>query len=299
MRIQQNDQIRRALWQLTYTLRDSACVIHSNDLNRDGIPDSTPQGVNFKLNNGDGSPLVRDGLLVYLDSAQTTIYHDGDDVGHAGHGYPDVVGFDDADGDGHADVLGIGLVAQDDNQDGQQDFIDIDRDGTADDVAKDEFGNTDGEPDMLWKLVIVRFNNIGDVTQTALWKNGKALARNIDPIVRDLGGVTENYDTLSYGGCCLHSYDYGKDGVFETSDTGEGDSTIKEYEIAISDPLGASTGVIDTAAEIAVIGTVRLNLRIVTRYEKGRVDVDCIRTSVAPRALSIVHRLSLLFPVPG
>jgi hypothetical protein len=299
LRIQQNDAARLAVWEMVKDLRDSAAVIHTNDLDHNGVTDSSPLGVNFKLNNTDGSPLVRDALLVYTDSTQGTIYYDGDGVGKPGSGYPDFVHFDDADGDGHADVLGVGLVAQDDNRDGQQDFIDANEDGTADDVVKGPSGVTDGRPDMLWKLVVVHFGNIGQVTQQNLWKNGKVVAKNIVPFITNAGTSTESYDTISYNGCCVDSYDYGMDGVFATSDTGENDGVVEEYEIACADPAGASTQMIDTANEIMLIGGIKFNLRLASVVERRRVDVNYVKTMVAPRGIAIVHRLKLIFPVPG
>src|SRR5206468_11418317 len=107
--------------------------------------------------------VVRDGLLYYVDLNHTA------QIYNSSNGQASNAGLDDANGDGFADVIGIGLVPQNlklsgsgYRNDGNQDFIDLNNDGVADDLDKD------GNADPLWSLTMVHFNKISDVTNVNL-----------------------------------------------------------------------------------------------------------------------------------
>ena len=127
----------------------------------------TSLGVNFDLDDG-GDPLVRDAMLVYIDQNHTGEMYTADEEGK-----PVFAGLDDTDNDGNADILGIGLLAQDDDADGNQDFIDADGDGNPDDL------DGDGRQDKLWNLVSARFDKIADVSTASLWQARVVMARNL------------------------------------------------------------------------------------------------------------------------
>jgi hypothetical protein len=97
--------------------------------------DGTPLGVNFDLDDGK-DPVVRDGILFFVDENETALLYTKDEKAK-----PVTAGFDDSDGDGQADVVGIGMVIQDDDADGAQDFVDLDFDGKPDDLDYDGKGD--------------------------------------------------------------------------------------------------------------------------------------------------------------
>jgi type II secretory pathway pseudopilin PulG len=145
---------------------DAAAVALRNDLVQFNTVSGTPLGINFDLDDLHG-PVVRDGLLFYVDTNHTArIYSDRLNPQFT-------AGMDDLDGDGHADVFGLGLVRQSTRAADIQDDIDLNHDGMPDDL------DGDGNPDPLWTLRLVKFKSIADVSNVTLWLGGYVLARDL------------------------------------------------------------------------------------------------------------------------
>ncbi len=224
----------------------------------------TPLGVNFDLDES-GDPVVRDALLVYIDQDHTGLMYSDD-----GDGNPVFAGLDDFDDDGFADVLGIGLLAQDDDGDGEQDFIDVDGDGAADDVDQD------GRADKLWQLVAVRFDNMADVSTVSLWQGGRMLARNLYVKLYDPNGSlsAENIDTFSY---------LAKGTTALLSDSND-DGILSEVELG---NLVTANAIIDDAVEVGVIDSVAITIHIVGTGARGSILTHDLSTQITPRAIEL------------
>ena len=231
----------------------------------------TPLGVNFDLDLG-GGPLVRDAVLFYIDQNHTAMLYASGDAAQ-----PFNAGLDDANGDGFADVLGIGLVRQDENADGVQDFIDVNSDAVSDDI------DGDGVPDPLWHLVVVRFDKVADVTNPALWEAGRVLARNL--YVRRLNPANplaaSNIDTFQF---------MAKSPTALLSDT-NGDGILDERELG---SLESADNVINTAGEVARVDALILTLHIADPLFYGGhrnvVREDLSTEIITPRALALYRR---------
>ena len=224
----------------------------------------TPLGVNFDLDES-GDPVVRDALLVYIDQNHTGLMYSDDEEGN-----PVFAGLDDFDDDGFADVLGIGLLAQDDDGDGEQDFIDVDGDGTADDVDQD------GRADKLWRLVAARFDNMADVSTVSLWQGGQMLARNLYVKLGDPNGTlsAENIDTFTY---------FAK-GVTALLSDSNADGVLSEVELG---NLVTATAIIDDAVEVGVIDSVGITIRVVGTGARGTILTHNLSTQITPRAIEL------------
>jgi hypothetical protein len=297
IRIAANDECRLSFTKAVNALRDSAVVIQNNDLDYDNVTDSTPQGVNFKLGDPDtGLSAVRDGLLVYTDTQHVTVFFDGDPAGSPGHFYPDVVGFDDLDGDGKSDLLAFGIVPQDKN-----------RDGLPDRVPRTIFTNerlpavqgigSSGYSPYYWKLVQVSFKNISEVGNIEKWKEGTTLAYDLVPYITKYRTGNEIYDVINYEGGLPGNFDYGHDGTFGTGDAGEGDGVVDEIELGFADS-SSFDGYINTAPEIRCIISIKFKLRKVNRVDPIRFDISTAETGVTPRAFEMIFKNKLRFPRP-
>ncbi|MCZ6857215.1 MAG: hypothetical protein O7F70_04390 [Gemmatimonadetes bacterium] len=257
--------VRGAMELLALSLRND--FVHFNSVV------GTPLGVNFDLN---GDPVVRDGLLYYFDRNHTAqIYKAG-----AG-GEVLTTGLDDENGDGLADVIGVGLVRQDLNSDGVQDFIDLNNDGLPDDV------DGDGNPDPLWTLTRVQFDSIGEVTDADLWRDGAILATNLYIRRLDPEGPLSgpNVDTFQFS---AHSplamlYDTAAFG-------GNVDGTVDEPELG---RMHTPNGIIDKTNEIAAIDSITITLHVAEvaiigssrRVVRGDISSDLI----TPRTLGLMR----------
>lgn len=226
--------VRGASERLALSLRND--LVHFNTVA------DTPLGLNFEL---DGDAVVRDGLLYYVDSDHTAqIYAAGVE------GEAETTGLDDMDGDGLADVIGVGLVSQDLNGDGTQDFIDLNSDGQPDDL------DGDGNPDPLWTLTRVQFDNLGDATDGALWRDGQVLASNlyirrVDP-AGPLSGF--NIDTFEFSAHSPLAM------VYDTEEFGGNeDGTVDERELG---RITTADGIINAENEVASIDTITISLHI-------------------------------------
>lgn len=224
----------------------------------------TPMGVNFDLDDG-GDPLVRDAMLVYIDQNHTGEMYTADETGK-----PVFAGLDDLDNDDKADVLGIGLLAQDDDGDGNQDFIDTDGDGNPDDL------DGDGRQDKLWNLVSARFDNIGDVSTPSLWRAGKVLSRNLFVKLDNPSDalVAAKIDTFRY---------QAKSAIALLSD-GNADGVLDEAELG---NIFSANGVVDHANEIALIDSVNVTLHVVTVGARGSILTLDVNTQITPRAIEL------------
>ncbi len=224
----------------------------------------TPLGVNFDLDES-GDPVVRDALLVYTDQNHTGLMYSDD-----GDGSPVFAGLDDFDDDGFADVMGIGLLAQDDDGDGEQDFIDVNGDGAADDVDQD------GRADKLWRLVAARFDNMADVSTASLWQAGQVLARNLYVKLDDINGdlSADNIDTFRY---------LAKGATALLSDSND-DGVLSEVELG---DLVTANAIIDDAVEVAVIDSVAITLHVVGTGARGSILTHDLSTQITPRAIEL------------
>jgi hypothetical protein len=224
----------------------------------------TSLGVNFDLDDG-GDPLVRDAMLVYIDQNHTGEMYTADEEGK-----PVFAGLDDDDSDGKADVLGIGLLVQDDDGDGNQDFIDSDGDGNPEDL------DGDGRLDRLWNLVSVRFDNIDDVTTASLWQAGTVLARNLF-VVLDLPTDdldAEKIDTFQYEA---------KSAVALLSDT-NADGVLDETELG---NIRTANALVDHPDEIALIDSVGISLHVVATGARNTVMTLNLNSQITPRAIEL------------
>ena len=224
----------------------------------------TSLGVNFDLDDG-GDPLVRDAMLVYIDQNHTGEMYTADEEGK-----PVFAGLDDTDNDGNADVLGIGLLAQDDDADGNQDFIDADGDGNPDDL------DGDGRQDKLWNLVSARFDKIADVSTASLWQAGEVMARNLfvrlDSPSDDL--VAEKMDLFRFEA---------KSATALLSDSNN-DGVLSETELG---NVTSSNAMVDAMEEIALIDSVNVTLHVATTGAQGSVVTMDLNTQITPRAIEL------------
>ena len=238
----------------------------------------TPLGVNFDLNNADGTPVVRDGVLFYFDHDHTAQIFEGSTKGQ-----PESAGLDDADGDHNADVTGVGLVVQDIDGDGNQDFIDLNGDHQPDDV------DNDGRPDLLWTLTLVRFSSIAAVSTPAAWLAGRPLAvnvyiRTLDPRGPLSGANIATFQFTAHNELAM---------AYDTADFGgNGDGTCDERELG---SLATADRVIDAANEVASIDSVALTLSVVqvARQGLGRASLqrgEVLSDRITPRTLALIRR---------
>lgn len=259
---------RGAMERLALSLRND--LVHFNTVA------ATPLGVNFSLDSA-GAPLVRDGILYYFDANRTAqIYKSGS------NGTAQSTGLDDANADGFADVIGVGLVRQDLNADGVQDFIDLNNDGAPDDL------DGDGNADPLWTLMFVRFNSITDVNTAALWRQGQALTTNV--YIRRLnpaGALTgPNIDTFEFS---AHNplamlYDLAANG-------GNGNGIVDEAEIG---RMSSNDGIINVDNEVASIDSITIQLHIAELATVGNgrrfVGGDISSDLITPRPLQLMRQ---------
>jgi len=253
-----------------------------NDLVEFNAVPNTPLGVNFDLNAQAGDPIVRDGILIYVDRNHTALIYEGSTSGQ-----PQTAGFDDTDGDGKADVIGVGLVRQDLNHDGVQDFIDLNNDGHPDDL------DGDGNADPLWTMTMVRFNSIADVSNTALWLNGQILAADI--YIRRL------VPTGPLSGTNIRTFQFSAHNplamAYDTADFGgNGDGDVAENELG---NVTTADGIINAANEVAAIDStiVTLNVVQVARQGRGRTAVlsgDITSGLFTPRTLLLIRRNGMI-----
>jgi type II secretory pathway pseudopilin PulG len=254
---------RGAMERLALSFRND--LVHFNM-----VPD-TPLGINFDLDDDDGNPFLRDGMLYYFDRNHTAQFFKAGATGEA-----QTTGLDDQNGDGFADVIGVGLVRQDLNEDGVQDFIDLNRDGQPDDL------DGDGHQDPLWTLALVQFNSINDVTDPNLWRQGLVLATNlyirrIDPA----GPLTGNniatfefsahnplamlYDTAAYGG--------------------NGNGIVDEPELG---RMTTADDEINAANEVASIDSITITLHVAEIANRRLVSGDISSDLITPRPLQLM-----------
>lgn len=240
---------------------------------------ATPLGVNFDLDD-DGVPVVRDGVLLYFDSNFTAqIYESG------GAGQPMSAGFDDQDGDGQADLFGIGMVAQDLNpQNGTQDFVDVTpRDGAADDLDRD------GNADLLWTLNLVRFNNIGQVSDPARWRQGRVVATNVyvrrlNPAGALVGSNLRTFEYSAHNALAM---------LYDTAALGgNGNTIVDETEIG---RMVSVDGVINSANEVSAIDSITMTLNVVEVTDEGNgkrvvLSGDISSDLITPRTLMLIKR---------
>jgi hypothetical protein len=204
-------------------------------------------------------------MLVYIDQNHTGEMYTADE-----EGTPVFAGLDDDDSDGKADVLGIGLLVQDDDGDGIQDFIDSNGDGNPEDL------DGDGRLDRLWNLVSVRFNNIDDVTTASLWQAGTVLARNLF-LVLDLptdDPDAEKIDTFQYKA---------KSAVALLSDT-NADGVLDETELG---NVRTANALVDHPDEIALIDSVGISLHVVATGARNTVMTLNLNSQITPRAIEL------------
>lgn len=245
----------------------------------------TPLSVNFDLDDEGGKAVVRDGILYYFDSNHTAQIYQG-----STNGQPFTAGLDDTNGDGKADVMGMGLVPQDENGDGVQDFIDLNNDGQADDL------DHDGNRDPLWTLTMVHFNSVNDVSNVTLWRKGRILTTNIYIRRLDPAGPLSgnNIDTFQYS---AHNpvamwYDTAAFG-------GNGDDTVQENELG---NMTSVDGIINAANEVASIDSITITLRVAQVAEIGTsrklvLSGDISSDLITPRTLQLM-RLNGIVGVP-
>ncbi len=244
-------------------------ILRSEMVQFNTVP-GTPLGINFDLDQG--GPLVRDGVLFYIDQNHSALLYVSGDTGQ-----PFNAGMDDLNGDGFADLIGIGLVRQDENGDGVQDFIDVNNDGAPDDI------DGDGVADPLWHLVSVRFDKVADVGNPGLWQAGRVLARNL--YVRRLNPagppVGSNVDAIQF---------MAKNPTALLSDA-NGDGVLDENELG---NVESADSIINTAAEVARVDAVIVTLHIADRLSYGGhrnlVRADLSTEIVSPRSLALYRR---------
>ena len=254
--------IRSGLEIVTRSLR--------NEMVQFNVLAGTPLGVNLDLDVG-GTPLVRDGLLFYVDRNGTALLYAADDTGQ-----PVTAGLDDANADGNADVIGIGLTPQDDNRDGAQDFIDADGDGNPDDV------DGDGVGDRLWHLTLVQFGRVNDVTDAALWRAGRVLSRNLYHRLLDPAGPLAGYNTDTFQFAA-------KSPSALLSDT-NGDGVLDETEMG---NIATADGIINAATEVSTLDEVEVTLHYADRVRFGggtSLVREDLSYGIRPRAIALYRR---------
>jgi hypothetical protein len=246
-----------------------------NDLVQFNTVPGTPLGINFDLDDEGGNPLVRDGILYYFDSNHTAQFFKASANGEA-----QTTGLDDGNGDGFADVIGVGLVRQDLNRDGVQDFIDLNRDGQPDDL------DGDGNPDPLWTLMMVHFNTIDDVTNVTLWRQSRVLTTNvyisrIDPAGPLSGDNIDTFEFSAHNPLAM---------LYDTAALGGNvNSIVDEPELG---RMATADGIINTDNEVASIDSITITLHVVEvtrfgndwRVVRGDISSDLI----TPRALQLM-----------
>ena len=243
----------------------------------------TPLGVNFDLNDAGGKPVVRDGILYYFDSKHKAQIYQGT------NGQAFSAGLTDADGDGKADVIGIGLVPQDLNADGVQDFIDLNHDGLPDDL------DGDGNPDPLWTLTMVHFNSIDDVSNVALWRAGQVLATNvyIQRIVP--AGPLSGSNILAFQFSAHNPTAMLFDAVAAPF-LGNGNNVVDENELG---NMTSADGIINAVNEVASIDSITITLNIVEVAREGLgqtvvLSGDISSDLVTPRTLALIRRNGII-----
>ena len=256
-----------------------ARILRSDFVQFNAVP-NTPLGVNFDLDVA-GQPVVRDALLFYVDTNHNAQIFLG-----ATAGQPESAGLDDDNGDGQADVFGLGLVRQDLNGDGVQDFVDADNNGQADDV------NRDTQVDPLWTLTLVHFNRIADVSNPVLWLGGRKLATGafIRKVVLS-GGLT-GANIRSFRFSAFHPFGMAYD---RAEWGGNVNGTADENELG---NIVTADGIINTAVEVAAIDSITLSLMVaqVARQGLGRTTVeigDIGFDLISPRTLELIKENGL------
>ncbi len=188
------------------------------------------------------------------------------------------------------EVVGYGLRPSDRDHDGKQDFIDVDKDGKADDA------NQDGKPDLLYRLVRVRFPALAvaadePIPQTyktanfqnpSVWANSNILiAEHLVPNVQVITITSPaqsftNYNVFEFQGLPEYDavaghprYDVGLDGVWDAAnpDPGQGDGRVEEGELG---NIQNGNLWIDHIQEVTRIRSIRLNLHLERPY-RGRI----------------------------
>lgn len=262
---------------------DSVVRMLRRDFVEFNVVTGKPLGVNFDLNDG-GKPLVRDGMLFYTDANFTA------QLG----GEPFHPGFDDVDNDDKADVIGIGLVAQDIDGDGTQDFVDLEpKDDLPDDLDKD------GVADPLWTLMMVRFKNINEVSTAALWRDGRALTTNVYVRRLNKAGALTGANIATFQFSSHNSLAMWADSV---DLGGNADNDVSEAELG---NMTTKDGIINDANEVGAIDsmTVTLNVVEVTNQGLGRIVVlsgDISSDLITPRNLLLMRRNGVVgLPDPG
>ena len=270
-RISRRETTRSAVISTARNGMDLANRTVRNELVMFNTAAGTPLGVNFDLDQG-GQPLVRDAVLFYVDQNRTALLYVFDDTGK-----PFMAGLDDLNGDGFADVIGIGLVRQDENGDNVQDFIDVDSNGQPDDI------DGDGNTDPLWHVVMARFNRIDDATNPALWSSGAVLARNVYARRLNPAGplVASNMDTFQF---------FAKSPAALLADT-NGNKVLDESEIG---NLVTADNVINQPGEVVMIDAVTLSIAAAeVAWRGGRPGLvqEVLSThNITPRALALFRR---------
>jgi type II secretory pathway pseudopilin PulG len=238
---------------------------------------ATPLGVNFDLNDPSGKPVVRDGILYYFDGNHTAqIYKQGSG------GQPQTAGFDDANGDGKADVMGLGLVPQDLNGNDVQDFIDLNRDGAPDDL------DGDGNADPLWAVTMVHFNKLADVSNTTLWRQGRILTtdvyiRRLDPTKALTGPNIVTFQFSAHNPVAM---------LYDAGFGGDGNDVVSETELG---NMTTANGIIDAANEVASIDSITISLNVVELANDGLgkkivLSGDISSDLITPRTLALSRR---------
>jgi type II secretory pathway pseudopilin PulG len=246
----------------------------------------TPLGVNFDLNeppNAAGTPVVRDGILYYFDANHTAqIYKQGSS------GQPQTAGFDDANGDGFADVMGLGLVPQDLNGNDVQDFIDLNRDGLADDL------DGDGNVDPLWAVTMVHFNKLADVSNPDLWREGRILTTDV--YIRRLVALLPSGLPGPLSGSNIVTFQFSAHNpvamLYDFGSGGNKDDIVSENELG---NMTTVNGIIDMPNEAASIDSITISLNVVELASDGLgkrivLSGDISSDLITPRALALTRR---------
>jgi pilin/secretion family protein with methylation motif len=225
---------------------DAVVASLRNDFVQFNTVPSTPLGVNFDLDDAHG-PLVRDGILYYVDTNHTAQIYSSSALNR-----PMSAGMDDLDGDGHADVIGLGLVRQNTIDSNVQDSIDV-----------------NGKQELLWTLRLVKFDNIGEVSTASRWLQGIFLAHDLYIRKIDSSGPLAGYNI----------------DLFRFSGTGPTSGRLGENEIGNWN----GDGIINTASEVAATDGVVITLHVaeMVQLPTGRsvVTRDISSDLINPRML--------------